>query len=252
MSDATETRHEAISGAAARPRPGILILFTEGRDGFAPVPIGVERTSTLGRDESATIVLDDSQCSRVHSRLTPADGGFQVEDLNSRNGTFVACKRVDRPTRLRFGSTLRLGRTVALAVMDVEPHRVMPTEESELLGAGNIEALRTRIYEIGQRTEPALIEGETGVGKERVSEALHAVSQRTGQLVAVNCAALPKDLVEAELFGHAKGAFSGSERAREGLFRRAAGGTLLLDEIGDLPSEGRVGHSNCEKEGAGA
>ncbi len=240
MSDATETRHELLSEKAARPRPGILILFTEDRDSFSPVPIGIERTSTIGRDESASIVLDDSQSSRVHAQLTPADGGFQVQDLQSRNGSFVRGARIDAGTFLPYGGTLRLGRSVVLAVMDVEPHRIPSSSDTALIGAGNIEALRARIREIGTRPEPALVEGETGVGKERVSEALHLASQRPGRLVAVNCAALPKDLVEAELFGHAKGAFSGSDRAREGLFRTATQGTLLLDEVGDLPAEAQA------------
>ena len=80
-----------------------------------------------------------------------------------------------------------------------------------------------------------LIEGETGTGKERVAEALHRASGRRGEYVPVNCAAIPAELVEAELFGYRRGAFSGSEGARQGLFRAADGGTLLLDEIGDMP-----------------
>jgi transcriptional regulator with GAF, ATPase, and Fis domain len=240
MSDATETRHEAISSEAVRPRPGVLIVFTEDRAAFAPLPVGIARVSTIGRDESATIVLDDSQASRVHVRLTPVEGGYQVEDLNSRNGSFIDSVRCSGSMRLPFGATLRLGRSLLLAVMDVEPHRARAADTLQLIGAGNIEALRVRIFEIAPRPEPALIEGETGVGKERVSQALHAASGRSGKLVAVNCAALPKELVEAELFGHAKGAFSGSERAREGLFRAAAGGTLLLDEVGDLPLEAQA------------
>ena len=240
MSDATETRHEMLSEKAARPRPGILILFTEDRAPFAPVPIGIDQVSTIGRDESASIVLDDSQSSRVHARLTPCEGGFQVQDMGSRNGSFVRGARIEAAMLLPYGATLRLGRSVALAVMDVEPHRIPSSSDAALIGAGNIEALRARIREVGTRPEPALIEGETGVGKERVSEALHLASQRPGRLVAVNCAALPRELVEAELFGYAKGAFSGSDRARDGLFRSAARGTLLLDEVGDLPPEAQA------------
>lgn len=240
MSDATETRHEAIGAEAARPRSGVLIVFTEDHATFPPIPVGIERAGTIGRDESATIVLDDSQASRVHVRLTLTDGGYQVEDLNSRNGSYVAAVRCTQPTLLAYGATLRLGRSLLLAVMDVESHRVSTGDDLGLIGAGNVAALRARIVEIAQRSEPALVEGQTGVGKERVSHALHAASGRSGPLLAVNCAALPKDLVEAELFGHAKGAFSGSDRARDGLFRSAAGGTLLLDEVGDLPLDAQA------------
>ncbi|MEZ4220680.1 MAG: sigma 54-interacting transcriptional regulator [Polyangiaceae bacterium] len=239
MSDATETRHDTISEAVATPRPGVLILFTEDRPIVAPVPISLAKPSVFGRDAKANVVLDDTQASREHTRVSPGEGGFVVEDLGSRNGTFAAGRRVSGPSHLPFGCTLRIGRTLLLAVLDVEPHRIGAVN-SPLLGAGNMEALRTRIREIAGRLEPVLIEGETGVGKERVSEAIHLGSGRSGALVAVNCAALPKDLVEAELFGHAKGAFSGSERAREGLFRAATGGTLLLDEVGDLPLDAQA------------
>jgi DNA-binding NtrC family response regulator len=84
---------------------------------------------------------------------------------------------------------------------------------------------------------PVLIEGESGVGKELVAHRLHDESKRSGELVAVNCAAIPGELIEAELFGHAKGAFSGAEGTRRGLVRSADGGTLFLDEIGEMPLE---------------
>jgi transcriptional regulator with GAF, ATPase, and Fis domain len=96
-------------------------------------------------------------------------------------------------------------------------------------------AIRDLVETVAPLPEPVLIQGETGTGKERIAEALHTASGRRGALVPLNCAAIPKDLVEAELFGHSRGAFSGSDRARTGLFRAADGGTLLLDELGDLP-----------------
>src|SRR6202012_1815663 len=82
---------------------------------------------------------------------------------------------------------------------------------------------------------PVLIHGETGTGKELVAQALHDQSGRRGQFVPVNCASIPKELIESELFGHARGAFTGADARREGLFQEADGGTLFLDEIGELP-----------------
>lgn len=83
---------------------------------------------------------------------------------------------------------------------------------------------------------PVMVQGETGVGKELVCEAIHAVSGRPGELVAVNCAAIPSELLESELFGHEKGAFTGADSRRVGRIEQAQGGTLFLDEIGDMPA----------------
>lgn len=99
-----------------------------------------------------------------------------------------------------------------------------------------MQQVRSNIALIGQSDAPVLIQGETGTGKELVAQALHAVSGRSGELVAVNCAAIPADLLESELFGHEKGAFTGAETRKIGRFEQAHGGTLFLDEIGDMPA----------------
>ncbi len=99
-----------------------------------------------------------------------------------------------------------------------------------------MQQVKSNIALIGQSDAPVLIQGETGTGKELVAQALHAVSGRSGELVAVNCAAIPADLLESELFGHEKGAFTGAETRKIGRFEQAHGGTLFLDEIGDMPA----------------
>lgn len=107
---------------------------------------------------------------------------------------------------------------------------------SSVLGASDaMRALRSRIADVAPRAGVALITGPTGSGKELVARELHAKSGRRGPFVALNAAALPRDLVESELFGHVRGAFSGALQSKDGLFQAAAGGTLLLDEMGELP-----------------
>ena len=110
-------------------------------------------------------------------------------------------------------------------------------EDSPLIGSGKaMTALREAIARVAPVPSPVLILGESGTGKELVARELHRQSGRSGDFVAVNCAALPENLVESELFGHEKGAFTGADRLRRGAFEAAAGGTLFLDEVGELPA----------------
>jgi two-component system nitrogen regulation response regulator NtrX len=130
----------------------------------------------------------------------------------------------------------------ALALRALDEERARLTEElaqpGHLIGqSAAMEQLRRVIARIGPSDASVLITGETGTGKERVARALHKASARTGRYVAVNCAAIPAALLESELFGHEKGAFSGATSRRLGRIEQAQGGTLLLDEIGDMPLE---------------
>lgn len=113
--------------------------------------------------------------------------------------------------------------------------------ESIIAGASPaMEQVKQHIAVIGRSDAPVLVRGETGTGKELVAEAIHAVSGRSGPLVAVNCAAIPSDLLESELFGHEKGAFTGADQRKIGRFEEAHNGTLFLDEIGDMPASLQV------------
>ncbi len=105
---------------------------------------------------------------------------------------------------------------------------------------GTMSRVMQQVEKFADRDSPVLIAGETGTGKEQVARILHAQSQRPGQLITVNCSAIPQDLIENELFGHVKGAFTGATDDSEGLVARASGGTRFLDEIGELPLAGQV------------
>jgi transcriptional regulator with GAF, ATPase, and Fis domain len=178
--------------------------------------------------------VDDASVSRQHARLEPADGGLFVTDLASHNGTFVGGVRVAERAWAPFDSLVRFGSTVATVVADAGAFASDGPLVRELVGGPGLAELRLRIASIAPSNAPVLIEGETGSGKEVVARAIHEVSKRAGDLLAINCAAIAPELVESELFGHGRGAFSGSHGARAGLFRTADRGTLLLDEIGEL------------------
>jgi len=130
----------------------------------------------------------------------------------------------------------------ALALSELREERQRLQEElarpGHLVGGSPaMESLRQLIARVGPSDTAILITGETGTGKERVARALHLASGRKGRLVAVNCAAIPATLLESELFGHERGAFSGATSRRLGRIEQASGGTLLLDELGDMPLE---------------
>lgn len=236
MADVTETRHGPSQKSRQPGVIGLVAMYTEGV-GAGVSGFVVESTVRVGRDQSVEVHLEDGQASRVHAEVSPTRGGVLVTDLGSRNGTWVDGRRMDAPNSpAPVGALLRVGKSLLFVVEDVTPFltRAMGGT-SPIVGGPRIAAIRRIIDNVAPLPEPVLIEGETGTGKEMIAEALHRASGRKGDFVPVNCAAIPSELVEAELFGHARGAFSGSDRARRGLFRTAEGGTLLLDEIGDLP-----------------
>jgi transcriptional regulator with GAF, ATPase, and Fis domain len=175
---------------------------------------------SIGRNvTSPDVLLDDPCASRLHARIgwDPDQGAFRLEDAGSANGTFVNGHR-EKVHTLSDQDVIRIGDSLLVH----DERRVM----DKLL------ARATRVAVAGL---PALIIGETGTGKEVMARMIHEQSGRRGPLVPLNCAALPRDLAAAELFGHTRGAFSGAGQARAGLFASASGGTLFLDEIGDLP-----------------
>jgi DNA-binding NtrC family response regulator len=204
-----------------------------GADGVLS-PFGAQGL-LLGRGEECDVQLGSGETSRQHARVSRQGPLWVIRDLDSRNGTFVNGKRV-ASAPLSLGDLLRFGDWIGVVVPG-EPGAGAWCE-SFLPGLYGGPALKS-VLDLARRTAasglPVVVEGETGTGKEGLARALHAWSGRSGPFVAVNCGAIPEALAEAELFGYRKGAFTGADRAHQGHFRAANGGTLLLDEIIDLP-----------------
>lgn len=192
----------------------------------------------LGRAPDCSVRLADEQVSRVHARFEALPGdACRMTDLDSANGSFVDGQRVGEAL-LTGDEVVRLGGTL----LRYRPHgpvasdALLPVETRGLLSGPALTPLRELVLRGADSDLSFLIAGETGTGKELVARLLHEAGRwRAGPFVAVNCAAIPKDLVESELFGHVKGAFSGADADRAGLVREAQGGTLFLDELGELP-----------------
>jgi DNA-binding NtrC family response regulator len=209
---------------------------------------------TIGRDEGNTVRIDDPSVSRRHAVLRVA-GGIEVEDLGGANGIFIRenarpgtgsetlgiRQLVRRKADLAVGERILLG-TASLVVRRVQAVDVPDLAAGAAAGTGAVvrdPAMRA-VYEQAARAARAsisvLLLGETGVGKEVMARAIHAGSPRAaGPFMGINCAALAESLLEGELFGAEKGAYTGAVAARAGLFEAANGGTVFLDEVGEMP-----------------
>jgi DNA-binding NtrC family response regulator len=196
------------------------------------------------------LYLDDPLVSGQHARLRSAGERVVLEDLGSKNGTFLAtrgeARRLTAPAALGDGALLFLGghafiyRLIsALALEAIEEELRQPF--AAVATASPLLAMVThRLRRWAPGGGELIFVGETGVGKEVYARAVHAASGRRGELVAVNCAALPGELVESELFGYRPGAHSTARTAKAGLIEQAEGGTLFLDEVGDMPHEAQA------------
>ncbi len=189
----------------------------------------IDRRLRLGAAADNDWVLPDRYVSQHHAQLLLSDDRVVLQDCGSRNGTYVNGVRVQKG-ELRDGGLLQLGETELQLVRAVAPHSMGLVGQSTAMVS-----LRRQIARCAPSSLPVLLLGESGTGKELVARALHEESRRRGPLVPINCGALPTELIESELFGHERGAFTGAERRHLGCFAEAMGGTLFLDEIGELP-----------------
>lgn len=207
----------------------------------ASVTVGNGRRRACSRGEQWRVTLDDPRISRTHCRFDCRFGRWEVVDLGSKNGTFVNGARQDKAA-LADGDTVRIGSTALVfrsssaagfGDLDLEDN---PDPAGITTLVPELREQFARAIAVLQADVPVLIVGPTGSGKELLASALHERANRGGRFVPVNCGALPKDLVESELFGHRGGAFSGSREDHDGLFKNADGGTLFLDEVAELPT----------------
>jgi len=200
----------------------MALIFPDGKR------VSLEHATVIGSGEGVDVRVDDPCVSRRHCVIEPTEERVLVRDLASTNGTLLNGVRV--PTaELRPGLVLTIGTTRLRVAMDTKA-------DAEIVGESPpMQRMRAEIARLAVVPLPVLVLGETGTGKELVARALHDQSGRRGHFVAVNCGSLPKDLIESEMFGHERGAFTGAETRRKGFFQEADGGTLFLDEIGELP-----------------
>ena len=196
---------------------------------------------SIGATPDNDLAIDDETVSRNHCKIFTEGAHYMVRDLDSTNGTFVNRVRV-REAWLKPDNTITLGKTdVRFAPVD-EKFRIVPSNKQrfgELIGR---DAKMREIYAILEKISPTdatvVIEGETGTGKEVVARSIHQQSRRkNGSFMVFDCGAVPENLIESELFGHEKGAFTGAMTTRQGVFELANGGTVFLDELGELATD---------------
>jgi DNA-binding NtrC family response regulator len=195
---------------------------------------------SVGTDAGNDLVLTDRSVSRHHLSITMSKRGAHVRDLSSTNGTRIAGVDVVE-AYVQPGSRIELGFTV----LELFEHGVVTqalaetTSFADVLGeSSTMRRLFAQLPRVAATDSTVLLTGETGCGKSLIARAIHRASaRRDGPFVIVDCGAIPPSLIESELFGHVKGAFTGAHRDRLGAFRSAHGGTVLLEEVGELPMD---------------
>ncbi len=234
------TKAELATRAALSPEGDpdqLVLLVLTGKARGQRVSVGDKLR--IGKAPDNDLVLSDDTVSRHHCELERGDGGLVVRDLDSTNYTRVGRTKV-REATLGPGATLTVG-DVDL-VLRTEPNRthILPSESDQFGDAlGPSLAMRTLfglLEHIAPTDAPVLLEGETGTGKDVLARSIHQTSPRTKEpFIVVDCGALSYNLLESELFGHERGAFTGAVAQRQGAFESAGMGTVFLDEVGELP-----------------
>ena len=196
-------------------------------------------TFLIGTHANNDLRLTDQTVSRYHLELQLRAEGLKITDLDSTNGTFQGPTRIGSvtvvgPTRLKLGGTTEI--EISQADANVETPLYDKDRFGDVLGGSRpMRELFSLLAQVAPTEATVLLQGETGTGKERLAEAIHSHSPRkNGPFVVVDCAAIPRDLIGSELFGHLKGSFTGATMNKRGLIEEADGGTLFLDEIGEL------------------
>ncbi len=236
----TATARDANSGGDS----GVLQLLALETTGFKVISLPPSGSLRIGRGDECELRLEDALVSRRHAilRLNP----LSIEDLGSANGTRLGSTVLPAatPTSLPLGQAISVGRSLVLvrraaapATADATGEKAHVTQHANLVVRDpTMRKLYATVERLARGRISVLILGETGVGKEVVAEAIHRASpRRDARFLRVNCASLSESLLESDLFGHERGAFTGASSTKPGLIELADGGTVLLDEVGELP-----------------
>jgi DNA-binding NtrC family response regulator len=217
-------------------RGGTLSVL-KGKGNKGSLEIGPD-TLVVGRNEACDLVLDDRKVSAVHMELVATERGVRVRDLGSRNGTFLGDTRIGEVYLLK-ATHLSIGESM-MEFAPSNPEQVVVPDVAEFGPLVGTSAVMRSVFEKLAKAAPTeltvLVTGETGSGKELVAAAIHQASPRSNKpFVVVDCGAIPATLAESALFGHERGSFTGAVDKRVSPFIEADGGTIFLDELGELP-----------------
>ncbi len=239
---APDTRDGTEVSAAQQPRAplGVPRIVAVGGPGAGRALAMASAQATAGRHPTNDLVLDDPQVSGVHLELRRAGDRVHVRDAGSTNGTWMGPHRLTE-VELSPGAEIVVGTTTLRVERDDVAATARVSESGtfgELVGRSTamLELFAT-LERVASKALAVLVQGETGTGKEEVARALHTRGPRAAQpFVVIDATALPETLAESLLFGHEKGAFTGAEQRRTGFFEAGSGGTVFIDEIGELPA----------------
>src|SRR4051812_13133497 len=230
----------AVAGAPEVRFPRYRLTVVDGPDRELAIDGGAAELA-IGTAPANTMILTDPAVSRHHIAITPASRGHLVRDLGSTNGTAINGVAVER-AYLAPGAVIAIGRSrLRFDVIGGEDRAALSADTRWGRALGTSQAMR-RIFAVLPRLAESdsaiLLEGETGTGKGLLAEAIHEASPRSaGPFIVLDCGAIPPTLIESELFGHEKGAFTGAAAARTGGVEAARGGTGFLHEIGEPPPD---------------
>jgi transcriptional regulator with PAS, ATPase and Fis domain len=216
----------------------LSVLSGSAKGRVVRLPGKLDATITLGKAPGNDLVIDDPTVSRRHLSIRRTEAGLELCDLDSTNGVFIGTTRI-RTALIEPGTMLRAGDVELLVGVELENTVIPPSAEEKFGIAVGVSLEMRRIFGVLERIAPTtasvLLMGETGTGKDALARSIHLKSKRAdGPFEVVDCGAVTSTLIESELFGHERGAFTGAVAARAGAFERAAGGTIFLDEIGEL------------------
>ena len=251
-SGAESAPRESMAGSPmASSKPGLVLLYAPNFEQFQTAYVFAAPELIIGREATNPVCVPEQAVSRQHARIAYNGRRWVLTDLGSRNGTMVDGSFVTE-IDLIHGHEIRIGDAI-FKFVETGAERLVPYRIDglvtgarkaklipELVGGSIVDYIAADIERIAPTELSCVILGETGTGKEVVARALHRVSGRKGSFQAINCAAIPPNLLESELFGFRRGAFSGADRDKPGLIKLADGGTLFLDEIGDMPLEAQA------------